>query len=109
MPRRSAPSPLLLSQGPLPPRGRSKFTMPSVPRPIFHPPSVVSRGPAPRQRVDTMGRNGELGYGLKGVQGGMELRVGGSGKVRGPWDHSGSYTIIATTVEMPARAAVGVF
>jgi len=42
MPRRPPPTPLLLVQGPLPPRGESKFTMPSVPRPIFHPPTATA-------------------------------------------------------------------
>ncbi|SRR6266436_5305679 len=41
MPRRPPPTPLLLVQGPLPPRGTSKFTMPSVPRPAFHPPTAT--------------------------------------------------------------------
>lgn len=41
MPRRPPPSPLRLVHGPLPPRGESKFTMPSVPRPIFYPPTAT--------------------------------------------------------------------
>jgi hypothetical protein len=42
MPRRPPPTPLHLIQGPLPPRGRSKFTMPSMPRPIFQPQNMAS-------------------------------------------------------------------
>ena len=42
MPRRPPPTPLLLVRGPLPPRGESKFTMPSVPRPIFHPSTATA-------------------------------------------------------------------
>ena len=51
MPRRPPPTPLHLVQGPLPPRGISKFTMPSIPRPIFHPQTVVGERPVPRERV----------------------------------------------------------
>ena len=110
MPRRPAPTPLVLFQGPLPPRNQSKFTMPSMPRPIFHPPSMVTRGPSSRRR--TAGDNTELGYGIKRVQEssvGSEVRVGGSGKIRGPWDHSGSYRTVAKTVTVvvPPKAAVG--
>ncbi|EPT05415.1 hypothetical protein FOMPIDRAFT_1021255 [Fomitopsis schrenkii] len=50
MPRRSAPTPLRLVQGPLPKRGEPKHTLPSLPRPAFHPPSRVSQGPVPRER-----------------------------------------------------------
>ena len=42
MPRRPPPTPLLLVPGPLPPRGESKFTMPSVPRPIYHPSTATA-------------------------------------------------------------------
>ncbi|KAH9981466.1 hypothetical protein BGW80DRAFT_1270383 [Lactifluus volemus] len=56
MPRRPPPTPLLLVHGPLPPRGQSKFTMPSVPRPIFHPPSVVARSPVPCERAQRIRR-----------------------------------------------------
>ena len=101
MPRRPAPTPLVLYQGPLPPRNQSKFTMPSMPRPIFLPPSMVTRGPAIRRRA--VGNNTELGYE------GSEVRVGGGRKIRGPWDHSGSYTTIPNTVTVvaPPKAAVG--
>jgi hypothetical protein len=51
MPRRPPPSPLRLVQGQLPPRGVSKFTMPSIPRPIFHPETMVTNRPVTRQRV----------------------------------------------------------
>ncbi|KAF8275204.1 hypothetical protein EI94DRAFT_39004 [Lactarius quietus] len=106
MPRRPAPTPLVLFQGPLPPRNQSKFTMPSMPRPIFLPPSVVTRGPATRRRA--VGDNSELVYGIKGVEG-SSVRADGGGKIRGPWDHSGSYATIAKTVAVvvPPKAAVG--
>jgi len=51
MPRRPPPTPLHLVQGPLPPRGISKFTLPSMPRPIFHPQTMVGQRPVPRERV----------------------------------------------------------
>ncbi|KAI9446623.1 hypothetical protein H4582DRAFT_587421 [Lactarius indigo] len=112
MPRRPAPTPLLLYQGPLPPRSRSKFTMPSVPRPIFLPPAMVTRGPA-RQQVHNVGDNTKSEYGrMKGVQesppgSGVRVCGGGSGRIRGPWDHSGSYRTVAQTetVVMPPKAA----
>jgi len=66
MPRRPPPTPLLLVQGPLPPRGVSKFTMPSVPRPIFHPQTmVVAQRPVPRERVSS-NRTGESGWRVEG-------------------------------------------
>lgn len=50
MPRRAAPTPLRLIQGPLPKRGEPKHTLPSLPRPAFHPPPRLSQGPLPRER-----------------------------------------------------------
>jgi hypothetical protein len=87
MPRRPAPTPLVLYQGPLPPRNHSKFTMPTMPRPIFLPVSVVTRA---GERA--VGDNRELGYGIKG----------GSGKMRGPWDHSGTYRTVGNTAVVVA-------
>lgn len=111
MPRRPAPTPLLLFKGPLPPRSESKFTMPSIPRPIFLPPCVVTRGPALRQRVHAVGDgNTDPQYGTKGVEESPGARGGGGGKIRGPWDHTESYTIAAAKtarVVMPPKAAVG--
>ncbi|KZT74234.1 hypothetical protein DAEQUDRAFT_295721 [Daedalea quercina L-15889] len=51
MPRRLAPTPLRLVQGPLPKRGEPKHTLPSLPRPVFHHPSRASQGPIPRERA----------------------------------------------------------
>ncbi|KAI0781219.1 hypothetical protein BD413DRAFT_24173, partial [Trametes elegans] len=56
MSRRSPPSPLRLHVGPLPPRGKPKHTLPSMPRPAFYaPPSTTApaarRGPVPRARM----------------------------------------------------------
>lgn len=53
MPRRSAPTPLRLVTGPLPRRGLPRHTLPSVPRPAFHPPVRLSEGPVPRERAHT--------------------------------------------------------
>ncbi|KAH9829152.1 uncharacterized protein C8Q71DRAFT_791390 [Rhodofomes roseus] len=53
MPRRQAPSPLRLVQGPLPKRGQPKHTLPSLPRPALHPPSRASQGPVPRKRAQS--------------------------------------------------------
>ncbi|CCM03845.1 uncharacterized protein FIBRA_05994 [Fibroporia radiculosa] len=54
MPRRPAPSPLRLVQGPLPLRGKPKHTLPSLPRPVFHPPARLSQGPVPRERTHAL-------------------------------------------------------
>ncbi|GBE82520.1 hypothetical protein SCP_0409040 [Sparassis crispa] len=51
MPRRLPPTPLRLVSGPLPSRGRPKHTLPSLPRPIFHPSAQITRGPTPRARA----------------------------------------------------------
>ncbi|KAH9901108.1 hypothetical protein C8Q73DRAFT_786507 [Cubamyces lactineus] len=53
MPRRSPPTPLRLHNGPLPPRGKPKHTLPSLPRPAFHGPAVLAtpNGPVPRARM----------------------------------------------------------
>jgi len=51
MPRRPAPSPLRLVDGPLPRRGKPKHTLPSIPRPAFHPPTRLTEGAAPRERA----------------------------------------------------------
>lgn len=42
MPRRPAPTPLRLHQGPTPPRNHPKFTLPSVPQQTFYPTSTPS-------------------------------------------------------------------
>lgn len=111
MPRRPAPTPLLLFKGPLPPRSESKFTMPSVPRPIFLPPSVVTRRPAPRQRDHTVEDDNTAATDVQESPAGAGVGAGGGGKIRGPWNHAGSYAISVAkmaTVVMPPRAAVGI-
>ncbi|KAI0273848.1 hypothetical protein BC834DRAFT_855841 [Gloeopeniophorella convolvens] len=108
MPRRPAPTPLRLIQGSLPPRGRSKFTMPSMPRPIFYPPAVVARCAAPRERQrpveGSASRSGSPG--LEQTPEGLESP---GSSVRGPWDHSGTISIPldAGTVVAPPKAAMG--
>jgi hypothetical protein len=52
MPRRPPPTPLLLVHGPLPSRGGSKFTLPSVPRPTFHPQTAVVRRRVPGDPIE---------------------------------------------------------
>ncbi|KAH9946350.1 uncharacterized protein BXZ73DRAFT_95849 [Epithele typhae] len=54
MPRRSPPTPLRLHDGPLPPRGQPRHTLPSLPCPAFHAPAtgaVPAAGPVPRVRM----------------------------------------------------------
>lgn len=49
-PRRPPPTALRLVGGPLPARSRPKHTLPSLPRPAFHPKlHVVTTGPTPRK------------------------------------------------------------
>ncbi|KAI0048228.1 hypothetical protein FA95DRAFT_1491300 [Auriscalpium vulgare] len=101
MPRRPPPTALRLVEGPLPPRGRAKFTLPSVPRPIFHPPAVVAHGPVPRARLQA--KEGAADGGKQGAH--------GKGQTRGPWDHSRSISVpldVSALLQTPARAAVNV-
>lgn len=49
--RRPPPSSLRLVGGPLPARSRPKHTLPSLPRPAFHPKVTPMPGPKPRRRV----------------------------------------------------------
>ncbi len=49
--RRPPPSSLRLVGGPLPARSRPKHTLPSLPRPTFHPKVTPMPGPKPRRRV----------------------------------------------------------
>jgi len=101
MPRRPPPTPLLLVQGPLP-RGRFKFTMPSVPRPIFHPETADTHRPATRQRV----------YSSPAVSpGGLGWRAGRQGSsspcaIRGAHVRPNTAPVDVGRVVMPARAAM---
>ncbi|KZT03529.1 uncharacterized protein LAESUDRAFT_335846 [Laetiporus sulphureus 93-53] len=54
MTRRPAPTPLRLMTGPVPRRGAPKHTLPSLPRPAFHPPVRISKGPVPRERAHAL-------------------------------------------------------
>lgn len=54
MPRRAPPTALRLYDGPLPARGKPKFTLPSLPRPAFQAPAIAPRGPAPRTRQSSV-------------------------------------------------------
>ncbi|KAI0256521.1 hypothetical protein BJV78DRAFT_285515 [Lactifluus subvellereus] len=115
MPRRPPPTPLLLFNGPLPPRGQSKFTLPSMPRPIFHPPSVIARRPASRERVHPVGTRtpiAEWGYSSEGPQESPSPLTSSSvGKMRGAWDHSRSMSSVPSNIGMvvaPPKAAIGV-
>lgn len=49
--RRPPPTSLRLVDGPLPARSRPKHTLPSLPRPTFHPKVTPMPGPKPRRRV----------------------------------------------------------
>jgi len=107
MPRRPPPTPLQLFHGPLPPRGQPKFTLPSVPRPIFHPPSVIARGPVSRERVHPVGRRTSIAESGEGPQESPSPLTSSSvGKMRGPWDHSRSMSSVIGRVVAPPKAAV---
>jgi hypothetical protein len=105
MPRRPPPTPLLLVQGPLPSRGMSKFTMPSVPRPIFHPQTMVAQRPVPRERVSN-NRTGvaarESGWRVEGGRESPSPSTVGRGHIRAiiiPVDSGAT--------AMPPKAAAG--
>ncbi|THH15596.1 hypothetical protein EW146_g4896 [Bondarzewia mesenterica] len=115
MPRRPPPTALRLAEGPIPPRGKSKFTLPSVPRPIFHPPSVVPRGPVPRAREPSLASAGMSSVQTPTVASNIPSPASAtqtppSGKVmRGPWDHSQSISVpfdVESVLSPPKRAAV---
>ncbi|KIK63764.1 hypothetical protein GYMLUDRAFT_40829 [Collybiopsis luxurians FD-317 M1] len=114
MPRRGPPSPLRLAQGPTPARSVPKHTMPSVPRPVFTPPMIVSRGANARPRVSTLQVDVVMEeikscYGPVGDQSqGSILETARELRIRGPWDHSGSISaqLERGRVLAPLKAAV---
>ena len=100
MPRRPPPSSLILLPftQPLPPRRKPKHTLPSIPKPTFYHPAVVSRrGPTPRQVAPrhsednlssllAQAQSMQMPHAVKDHE---DLMKKGK-SVRGPWDHSGS-------------------
>lgn len=107
--RRPPPSALRLVTGPAPPRSAPKHTMPSVPRPAFHPPCVVSRGSVPYGRqITTQPQPGLMLspldhqlpppflYDTNSPSSASTTPTSSplSSKImRGPWDHSGSIVV----------------
>ncbi|KAI0057131.1 hypothetical protein BV25DRAFT_1785881, partial [Artomyces pyxidatus] len=109
MPRRPPPTSLRLIDGPLPPRGRSKFTLPSLPRPIFNPPSTAPRGPVPRARQLPTERRSVSPQGSVQLGSPSPSSPGGGKLARGPWDHSQSIAVpfdVASVLAAPKPAAV---
>ncbi|KAJ7168085.1 hypothetical protein C8R43DRAFT_983035 [Mycena crocata] len=104
MPRRSPPTSLRLVQGPVPPRSTPKHTLPSVPRPTFSQPAMIARGPSPRQqasqREDPLlsAKFSSLPAIVIPLSTSLPSAVlsattpSSRGRMRGPWDHSGSIT-----------------
>lgn len=88
-----------------------KHTLPSVPRPIFHPLAFVV-GPAPRARCsDQDGTTGIPALIIPSPAASDSWSPSGSasGKIlRGPWDHSGSIPVPFDVEKMlaPLKAAV---
>lgn len=120
MPRRSPPTPLRLVTGPLPTRRQPKHTLPSVPRPAFHPPVEVKQGPIARARAKSLQEAEQLAFeldqllgialperrrsiGRRSVDSGASSPVSVSSGPpspqnerfvkRGPWDHSSSIRV----------------
>ncbi|KAJ3828124.1 hypothetical protein F5880DRAFT_1017798 [Lentinula raphanica] len=114
--RRGPPSPLRLAQGPTPPRSAPKHTMPSVPRPTFCPPMIVSRGSSGRPRASALEVEIVMEEMIKSASL-SPLTAGGPGrnseggstlKMRGPWDHSASIILPISVGELlaPLKAAI---
>ncbi|KAF8983280.1 hypothetical protein BDQ17DRAFT_1378194, partial [Cyathus striatus] len=103
MPRRPPPTSLRLVHGPVPSRSTPKHTLPSVPRPAFHPQTVLERvSPVDRAKSELQHRP-ELsvsilyakistveGSPLSQMSPPSQSPKGKAKKLRGPWDHSGS-------------------
>ncbi|KDR81379.1 hypothetical protein GALMADRAFT_60000 [Galerina marginata CBS 339.88] len=97
MPRRSPPSSLRLTQGPMPPRSAPKHTLPSLPRPAF-------RRPSEGELLQAQMRARERHDGIVTV-----AREEKEKRIRGPWDHSGSISVavdVDRLLQTPARALV---
>ncbi|PPQ70280.1 hypothetical protein CVT24_000843 [Panaeolus cyanescens] len=84
MPRRSPPSSLRLAQGPTPSRDTPKHRLPSLPMPAFQVRAadeniIRANAGQPRRRAEDE----------------VKLAVVNKepGRLRGPWDHSGSISI----------------
>ncbi|KAJ4501755.1 hypothetical protein C8R41DRAFT_13131 [Lentinula lateritia] len=117
--RRAPPSPLRLVQGPTPPRSAPKHTMPSVPRPTFCPPMIVSRGATGRPRASALQVDVVMkeikSASLSPLSAHASPRSLGSIsespttlRVRGPWDHSASIILPFEAEEIlaPLKAAI---
>ncbi|ETW85659.1 hypothetical protein HETIRDRAFT_414650 [Heterobasidion irregulare TC 32-1] len=122
MPRRPPPTALRLIDGPLPARGKSKFTLPSIPRPTFHPPSTVARGPVPRSREVTSVITANAVTSPQSQPSHLPIpspvstgraspspSLQSSKLTRGPWDHSRSISVpfdVESVLAPPKRVAV---
>ncbi|KAI9568948.1 hypothetical protein HD554DRAFT_632246 [Boletus coccyginus] len=119
MPRRAPPSSLRLFEGPLPPRSQPRHTLPSVPRPVFHPTAFLPRepAPAPRSRQPNPGHlifpdlpplSPELVGGYPSPNSSPAWSP--SKRVRGPWDDSSCFDLVVDVDSMlapPKPVAVG--
>ncbi|KAI0320511.1 hypothetical protein OF83DRAFT_1031610, partial [Amylostereum chailletii] len=96
MPRRPPPTALRLVEGPLPPRGKPKFTLPSVPRPVFSPPSMAPRGPVERSRPRTPDVTGMAGTPTPTTPPSTAGTTPSPSRspIRGPWDHSRTISVV---------------
>ncbi|KAJ3788738.1 hypothetical protein GGU11DRAFT_790208 [Lentinula aff. detonsa] len=117
--RRGPPSPLHLAQGPTPPRSAPKHTMPSVPRPTFRPPMIVSRRLTVRPRASALQVEVVMeeikSASLSPLSACISARSSGSIsespttlRVRGPWDHSASIILPFEEgkILVPLKAAI---
>jgi len=88
MPRRSPPSALRLTTGPIPSLNQPKYKLPTVPRPTFYRPPAVARGPAPDTICVKTPARPRTAADIASPSGSP---MSGNGMImRGPWDHSGS-------------------
>lgn len=103
MPRRAPPTSLRLIQGPTPPRNAPKHTLPSMPRPTFHPSPATKQPTVTRSRSATLP---SLDIGLGGESEGRLLLTASPAvstqKIRGPWDHSGCIAVVFDVENMLA-------
>ncbi|KAF9459353.1 hypothetical protein BDZ94DRAFT_1268453 [Collybia nuda] len=101
MRRRAPPTSLRLVQGPTPSRNTPRHTLPSIPRPTFHPPTNALHGPEPRARqtVPTQCHSCLTPLIIPGSAINIDTiypqpqQMAIPKTIRGPWDHSGSIPV----------------
>ncbi|KAF8078168.1 hypothetical protein FPV67DRAFT_38451 [Lyophyllum atratum] len=94
MRRRAPPTSLRLVQGPTPPRNAPKHTLPSVPRPAFHPtPAAKQTAPIRSRSQSFLLPCLDMAGSATTLESDVYPRSAVITKVRGPWDHSGCIAV----------------